>query len=164
MIVLYPIHQILFLMLVYHSFNSKTRIFLRLYAPLNYNKAHSYDDIFIRLLKICDFSIVRPLSIVFMNCLQTVTFPNNWKKSNVVPVHKKVTKNCRKIIAQSCFCQYVVKFSKKLSSTQCLNFFKKIILSVHTNPHFVHLTHVKASSYPLFMRSMLVLIKFLPLK
>ena len=43
----------------------------------------------IRLLKICDSLIVRPLSIIFKNCLQTGTFPNNWKKSNVVPIHKK---------------------------------------------------------------------------
>ena len=27
--------------------------------------------------------------MIFKNCLQTGTFPNNWKKSNVVPVHKK---------------------------------------------------------------------------
>ena len=25
----------------------------------------------------------------FQNCLLTETFPNNWKKSNVVPIHKK---------------------------------------------------------------------------
>ena len=34
MIVLYAMQQILFLMLVSHPFNSKTRIFLRLYTPL----------------------------------------------------------------------------------------------------------------------------------
>ena len=44
MTVLYPIQKILFLMLVYH--------------PLN--KAHGYDDISIKLLKICDSSIVKP--------------------------------------------------------------------------------------------------------
>ena len=34
MIVLYPAQQTLFVMLVYHPFNSKTKIFLRLYVPL----------------------------------------------------------------------------------------------------------------------------------
>ena len=34
MIVLYPVQTILFLMLVYYPFNSKTKIFLRLYVPL----------------------------------------------------------------------------------------------------------------------------------
>ena len=32
---------------------------------------------------------MRPLSIIFKNCLQIGTFPNNWKKSNVVPIHNK---------------------------------------------------------------------------
>ena len=32
---------------------------------------------------------MKPLSIIFKNCLQTGNFPNNWKKSNVVPIHKK---------------------------------------------------------------------------
>ena len=42
---------------------------------LNINKAHGYVDISIRLLKICDSSIVRPLSIIFENCLQSRSFP-----------------------------------------------------------------------------------------
>ena len=29
------------------------------------------------------------MSIIFKNCLQSGSFPNNWKKSNVVPIHKK---------------------------------------------------------------------------
>ena len=52
--------------------------------------------------------------------------------------------NWCKIIAQSRYCQYVVKFSEELSSTECLNFLKKIIFSTHTNPDFVHLTYVKS--------------------
>ena len=32
---------------------------------------------------------MKPLSIIFKNCLQSGTFPNNWKKSNVVPILKK---------------------------------------------------------------------------
>ena len=63
---------------------------LNITHSLNINKAHRY-DISIRLLKICDSSIVRPLSIIFKNCLQIRSFPNNWKKSNVVPIHKNQT-------------------------------------------------------------------------
>ena len=133
-------------------------------GSLNYNEAHGYDHISIRSLKICDSSIVRPLSIIFKNRLQTETFPNNWKKSNVVLIHKKVTNNRYRITAQSRCYQYVVKFSKELSWTQCLDFLKKIIFPVHTNRDFLHLTHAKVVYYPLFMTSMLFLITFLPLK
>ena len=42
--------------------------------------------------KICDCSIVKHLPIIFKNCLQSGSCPNNWKKSNVVPIHKKEDK------------------------------------------------------------------------
>ena len=68
---------------------SEDQDILKITRSLNYNKVHGYDDISIRLLKICDSSIVKPLSIIFKNCLQTGTFPNNGKKSNVVTIHVK---------------------------------------------------------------------------
>ena len=62
---------------------------LKKISSLNINKTHGYDDISIRLLKISDSSIARLLSIIFKNCLHSGSFPNYWKKSNVVPIHKK---------------------------------------------------------------------------
>ena len=41
------------------------------------------------MLKLCDKSIITPLSILFQNCIDTRTFPDTWKKSNIVPVHNK---------------------------------------------------------------------------
>ena len=32
---------------------------------------------------------MKPLLIIFKNCFKTGTFQNNWKNSNVVPIHKK---------------------------------------------------------------------------
>ena len=65
---------------------------IKIIHSLNYNKAHGYDDISIRLLKICDSSIGKPFSVICKNGLQTGTFPNHQKKPNVVPIHKKVDK------------------------------------------------------------------------
>ena len=53
------------------------------------NKANGPDEISIRMLKLCDKSIITPLSILFQNCIETKTFPDTWKKSNIVPVHRK---------------------------------------------------------------------------
>ena len=69
------------------SFNDQD--ILNVMHSLNINNAHGYDDLSTRLLKICDSSIVKLLSIIFKNCLHSGSFPNNWKKSNVVPIHKK---------------------------------------------------------------------------
>ena len=88
MIVLCPIQQILFLMLVYHPLSPKITIFLRLFVPVTIVKLVVMMIYLIRLLKICDSYIVKWLAIIFKNCLQTRT-PNNWKKSDVALIHKK---------------------------------------------------------------------------
>ena len=62
---------------------------LKILRALDINKAHGYDEISIRMLKLCDKSIIPPLSLLFQNCIDTRTFPDTWKKSNIVPVHKK---------------------------------------------------------------------------
>ena len=43
----------------------------------------------IRIIKICDTSICRPLKLIFQRCLKSGKLPTEWKKANVVPVHKK---------------------------------------------------------------------------
>ena len=37
----------------------------------------------------CDESLVQPLSLIFRGCIDTGVYPDTWKKSNIVPVHKK---------------------------------------------------------------------------
>ena len=68
---------------------------------LDPNKAHGHDQISIRMLKLCSNSICKPLEIIFNQCLETSTFPNDWKKGNVNPVFKKgdkqILKNYRPI-------------------------------------------------------------------
>ena len=55
---------------------------------LNINKAHSHDDISVRMIKICDEALVKPLSLIYKNCIDTGVFPDIWKKSNIAPVYK----------------------------------------------------------------------------
>ena len=62
---------------------------LKIIRSLNINKAHGHDDISVRMIKICDKAILEPLSIIYKNCIDTGIFPDSWKKSNIVPVHKK---------------------------------------------------------------------------
>ena len=44
---------------------------------LNVNKAHGHDDISIKMIKMCDESLVRPLSITFRNSLNSCIYPSN---------------------------------------------------------------------------------------
>ena len=53
------------------------------------------------MVKICDDSICKPSKLIFQPCLESGKFPTKWKKSNVVPIHKKgdkqILKNYRPI-------------------------------------------------------------------
>ena len=61
---------------------------------LNPNKAHGRDKISIRMLKICKNSTCMPLELIFNDCLANGIFSFDWKKGNIVPVHKKNDKQC----------------------------------------------------------------------
>ena len=41
------------------------------------------------MVKVCGPSIYKPLEIIFNQCLETGVFPSEWKKGNIVPIHKK---------------------------------------------------------------------------
>ena len=56
------------------------------------------------MLKICGYSVCGPVQvfrIIYKSCLDRGKFPQEWKKGNVVPVHKKndkqLVKNYRRI-------------------------------------------------------------------
>ena len=63
---------------------------------LDCSKAHGWDDISTRMLKICDDFIGLPLKIIFEKALNAGQFPDKWKKANVIPTHKKADKNILK--------------------------------------------------------------------
>ena len=98
------------------SFQFNDQDILKIIRALHVNKAHGCDDISIRMIKICDQSIVKHLSIIYQNYVNTGTFPDIWKKSNIVPVHKESDKEivnnyrpvsllpvCRKILERLVF-------------------------------------------------------------
>ena len=63
---------------------------------LDPNKAHDHDKISIRIIKICSKSICKPLQLIFSQCIDTGSFPLEWKKANVAPFHKTGDKQCLK--------------------------------------------------------------------
>ena len=69
------------------SFNNDD--ILNITRSLNINKAHVHGSISTRIIKICEKAIFQPLSITYKNCIGDGIFPDLWKKSNIVPIHKK---------------------------------------------------------------------------
>ena len=68
---------------------------------LNPNKAHGHDGVSVRTLKLSCSFIIKPLLVIFCNCINLETFPGDRKKNNVVPVYKKsnkpIAKNYHKV-------------------------------------------------------------------
>ena len=56
---------------------------------LDPNKAHGYDNVSIRMLKICGSFSFKPLEMIFKQRTEIGVFPSEWEKGNIVPIHKK---------------------------------------------------------------------------
>ena len=75
------------------SFDINENYLLLIIKNLNTNKAHGWDDISFRMKQVCGKSIALPLKLLFKTILEEETFTEDWKKNNVVPIHKKESKN-----------------------------------------------------------------------
>ena len=67
----------------------------KLIRALDPSKAHDCDNIPIAMTKICDSMIVEPLCMIFEKCLVTGQYPSIREKANIIPVHKKSSRQCK---------------------------------------------------------------------
>ena len=69
---------------------------LKIIRALDSKKAHGCDEVSIAMIKICDVSIVEPLCMIYEKCLESGVYPSIWKRANIIPVHKKSSRHCKK--------------------------------------------------------------------
>ena len=62
---------------------------LKIIRALNIHKAHGHDDVSIRMIKLSNKSLLKPLILIFQNSAKLSYFPDIWKRSNIKPVQKK---------------------------------------------------------------------------
>ena len=84
-----PINQIFLTQSRLSSLDFNEDEILKILRALNIHKAHGHDDISIRMIKICDKSLLKPLTILFQNSTKSSCYPVIWKRSNIIPAHKK---------------------------------------------------------------------------
>ena len=77
------------------NFHISDETILRIIRSLNPTEAHGWDDISVRMINISDEALVVPLRLIFENCKNEGVFPQIWKQVNVVPVHKKSSKQLK---------------------------------------------------------------------
>ena len=109
---------------------------LRLIRSLDTNKAHGCDAISSSMIKICDESIVEPLCLIFENCLESGVYPPQWKKANIIPIHKRAIDRARKTIAQFRCCQSLERFSKNFCLMRYTAIYAKIAFCPNINQVF----------------------------
>ena len=67
--------------------------------------------------------IVLPLQLLFKSVLEEGIFPEDWKKSNVVPVHKKESKNLTKYYRPISLCPIFSKIFERLIFNSLFSYF-----------------------------------------
>ena len=87
-----PTNQIFYTQNRLSDFDIDCGKILKLISRLNPRKAHCHDGISIRMVKLCNLTITKPLSVIYKTCLQQGVFSDDWKKDNVIPIHIKNSK------------------------------------------------------------------------
>ena len=98
---------------------------IKLTKALDVSKAHDHDGISIKIIKICADTVAHPLTLIFQNSLAAGIFANDWKKANIVPIHKKMINKLFQITDQFLFYQYVVKSLKSSFLMNSLRFLRR---------------------------------------
>ena len=109
---------------------------IKIIRNLNMHKAHGHDDISIGMIKMCDKSILKPLILLFENSTKSSYHPDIWKKSNIVPVHKKNDKQLVTNYQPISLLPIFGKIFEKIISNRIYNFLSEKNLLNHNQSGF----------------------------
>ena len=106
------------------SFHVTKEDILLIIKALDSSKAHGWDNISIKMIKICGESVTVPLKIISESSLKEKKFPEVWKKANIVPVHKKEDKNLIKNYRPVSLLPIFSKIYERVIYNALFNYFK----------------------------------------
>ena len=86
-------------------------------------KAYGWNQLSIRIIKARGNSVSLPLKLIFKSMINEVTFPEDWKKSNVVPIHEKESKNLIKNYRHISLLPIFSKVFQRIVFNALFNFF-----------------------------------------
>ena len=135
-----PVNQIFLTQSRLSSLGFNEDEILKIIRALNIHKAHGYDDISIRMIKICDKSLLKPLTILFQNSTKSSCYPVIWKRSNIIPVHKKNDKQLVKNYLRISLLPILGKIFEKIIFDRLYNFLLQEELLNPNQSGFVRLT------------------------
>ncbi len=87
-----------------------------------------FDDISSKIIKITKSALINPVTLIINQMLTTGIFPDKLKITKITPVYKKMKKPYLQIADHFHFCLHFLKYLKRLSLKNYINFFKKQLL------------------------------------
>ena len=109
---------------------------LKIIRNLDPNNAHGHNLISIRMVKLCDVSLCKPLELIFKSCFESGKFSLEWKKANVVPAYKKGDKQLLKIYRPISLLPIAGKKFERILYNNMFEFFTKNNLISHSQSEF----------------------------
>ena len=119
------------------SFDIKDDDILSIIKNLNVDKAHGWDQLSIRMIKTCGDAITFPLKLIFKSMINEGVFPDDWKETNVVPFHKKESKNLIKNYRTISLLPIFSKVFERQVFNTLFNFFLQNKLFTHCQSGFI---------------------------
>ena len=107
------------------SVNLNPAKFLSIICAFDISKRHGWDNVSVRMVKIYDESLAKPLFNIFQFSLETGNFPSNWKRGNIVSLHKLGNKDLINNYTPASLLPIFSKFYEKCIYDKLYNLFSK---------------------------------------
>ena len=124
---------------------------------LDVNKVNGHDNTLVRMVKLCTNYVAHSLTSIFQNSMAAGTFATQWKRANIVPIHKKNDKQIVSNYRPVSLLPIYSKIFEKLFSTNFPNFLRTIICYLNINQVFARVIHVFINYLQSLMTSFQVL-------
>ena len=122
------------------------------------DKAHGWDQLSIRMIKTCGDAVTFPLKFIFKSMINKGAFYDDWKESNVVPIHKKESENLIKNYRPKTLLPIFSKVFERLVFNTLFNFFSKMNYSHPASLALYQVIPIFHNYYQLHMKFIKVLI------
>ena len=104
------------------------------------------------MIQICGDSIICPLKLIFEKAIRTSCFPDSWKKGNIIPVHKKESKNLVKNYRPISLLPIFGKIFEKVIYNSLFKYFLENIFCLISSLGSVQDIHALRNYLPSLMR------------
>ena len=106
-----------------NSFSITEKDILTIIKSLDPNKYHKWDNISIKIIKMCGELLALPLKVISEAVLNDGVFPDDWKKGNIVPVHNNDLKTILINYRSMSFLPIFAKIFEKIIFTSMFEYF-----------------------------------------